>query len=119
LKCIGNPTPALALSELRKQGFVGRDPFVVMDGAPVFKLLKPFQVLDLKVLEVSGFDPASSKYRGPGTAPPLSFSVVVEGETKAVQAAIRQVGVSTTTSVNPASYSKYPAPAAEITCFGK
>lgn len=119
LKCNRNPEPGVVFSVLAATGFINADkPKLVTDGMPVYGINKPLSVFGFRVIEVTGFDPALSKYKGPGTAPPLNLAVVVEADMAAVKAEFERRG-GKADSVNKAVYSKYPKPAAEITCFGR
>ncbi len=118
LKCTRSPEPGVALSVLSAAGYIGGKPKVVVDGMEVYGLRKPLAVFGFKVIEVTGFDPSLSKYRGPGTATPLNLAAVVEGDLAAVKAEVQKRG-GASASVNRAMYSTYAKPAAEVTCFGK
>ena len=119
LKCNRNPEPNVAFSVLSATGFIALEkPKVVMDGMPVYGVNKPLSVFGFKVLEVTGFDPSTSKYRGPGTSTPLNLAVVVEGDIAAVKAEFARNG-GKVDSVNKPIYSKYPRGSAEVTCFGR
>lgn len=120
LQCERNPEPVVVLGTLAAHHYIGPKAKAAIDGAEVFDLKRPLSVYRLKVIEVSGFDPEFGKgalYRGPGTTPSLSFSVVVSGAPGTVKTAIKD-RLSKHAIVEQATYSRYAKPATEITCFG-
>ena len=121
LSCTSNPEPGKALKALRTRGYIGQKPKLSIDGMNIYAVVKPLTVFGFRVLEVTGWEPNGDPSlfgRGPGTAPPLNIQAVVDGVPFAVKAEV-QKRFGKASSVNKATYSDYPKPAAEITCYGK
>jgi len=120
LSCVSQPEPGKALRALRTRGVIGIKPIMAVDGMNIFAVSKPISVFGFKALQVTGWEESSDKslfWRGPGTAPPLSFQVVVSGDVATVKSRVEKK-VSSRTSFEKASYSKYASSATEITCYG-
>lgn len=120
LRCDSNPKPGKALMALRNRGYIGMKPSSAVDGMLIFTVLKPLTVFGMHVIEVSGWEADGDKslfWRGPGTAPPLNIQAVVEGAPSVVKAELQRRFVKKI-SVSAASYSNYPTPATEVTCYG-
>lgn len=82
LACLKSPKPALAIRAMIRNGLIARTNFGA-DGSPVFRPTSDLQVFGAKVLFVTGWEMEGDRvrepfWRGPGTAPPLSLSVVVD-----------------------------------------
>ena len=120
LACASRPEPGKALRALRTRDVIGPKPIVSVDGMNIFAVTKPISVFGFKALQVTGWEESNDKslfWRGPGTAPPLNFQVVVAGELATVKGKVEKM-VGNRTSFAKASYSKYAGPATEITCYG-
>lgn len=82
LACVRPPKPALAIRAMMMHGLIARTKFGA-DGSPVFQPTGDLQVFGAKVLFVTGWEMEGDRvrepfWRGPGTAPPLFLSVVVD-----------------------------------------
>lgn len=120
LTCASRPEPGKALRALRTREAIGPKPIVSVDGMNIFAVTKPISVFGFKALQVTGWEESNDKslfWRGPGTAPPLNFQVVVAGELAIVKGKVEKM-VDKRASFAKASYSKYAGPATEITCYG-
>ena len=82
LACLKPPKPALAIRTMLRNGLIAKTNFGA-DGSPVFRPTGDLQVFGAKVLFVTGWEMEGDRvrepfWRGPGTAPPLFLSVVVD-----------------------------------------
>lgn len=82
LACLKPPKPASAIRAMMRNGIIAKTKFGA-DGSPVFRPIGDLQVFGAKVLFVTGWEMEGDRVRepfsrGPGTAPPLFLSVVVD-----------------------------------------
>ena len=82
LACLKPPKPALAIRAMMKNGLIAKTKFGA-DSSPVFRPTDDLQVFGAKVLFVMGWEMEGDRvrapfWRGPGTAPPLFLSVIVD-----------------------------------------
>lgn len=86
LACTGIFKPQNILTELQREGVIGRTPVIQDDGIPVFAVLKPLHIYDLNVKFIEGWDFGGSLFsRGPGTAPPVDVAILVDEDNTVVQ----------------------------------
>ena len=119
LKCGSSPEPGKALKALQSLGYIGNKPALAIDGMTIWNFIKPVSVFGFKALQVTGWEDKPDKvffWRGPGTSPPLHFTVVVDSDIKTVEAVLRRDGHVKTI------VSKADPPAdrqTEISCYAK
>ena len=82
LACLAPPQPALAIRAMMRNGLIAKTKFGA-DGSPVFRPTGDLRVFGAKILFVTGWEIEGNRvrepfWRGPGTAPPLFLSVVVD-----------------------------------------
>ena len=121
LKCDGPPEPGKALRALKSLGFIGPKPKEVVDGMTIWTFAKPVSVFGYKAVQVTGWEDKPDGvffWRGPGTAPGLHLTVVVEGDAKAVEASVRRAA-GTRISVEREAPLPGGKTVAAITCYSK
>jgi hypothetical protein len=78
LKCSDAPQPKTIVRSLHQAGFIQLDKNEWTESATYFPTLKPIEVWGMKVAYVFGYDNDRKIFsRGPGTAPPTHFGIVV------------------------------------------
>ena len=77
LECESNPQPAKVIRVLRTSGDIEMNSHMNYDSYNFFSAKKPIVVWGFKVESVFGFDQDRLFERGPGTAPPITFGVVI------------------------------------------
>lgn len=91
LSCTRPFKPEETLDALQQGRFIGPEPVRVIDGAPVFAVLRPFSAYGLVVRFVEGWDREGRLFsRAPGAAPQRHLTVTVNGDKDYVERAIRQ-----------------------------